>query len=314
MVIPLILNSNAMETQNYRKVILRIFFEKSILVISFMIILLCKAECQNSQMPASTFRGGSYEQTFSTVRIGLAQSVMVAPKGEFHLVVLHRFYEISSDVNEFFGMDHAYTRLGFDYGIFNWLSATIGRSMSAENYEFALKAVMLKQNENDMPVSLSWYGSALEYTGLVPDTLGHNSFGGRLSFVNQLNIARNQGILSFQVSPLWLHVNNYIKNGIVVNSGLNILAVDLSSRVRLTEMLGIIAEYIPIVTNEEFSWTNPFTIGLDINTGKHQFQLIFSNSQGTDEKTVLTQTEGSWSNRIIYFGFNLTRVFNSKMD
>jgi hypothetical protein len=302
-----------METQNYRKVILRYFFEKSVLVISFMFMLLCKAEGQKSEMPASTFKGGSYEQTFSTVRIGLAQSVMVAPKGEFHLVVLHRFYEISSDVNEFFGMDHAYTRLGFDYGIFNWLSATIGRSMSAANYEFAMKAVLLKQEENDMPVSLSWYGSVLENTGPYYDSLGHElheSFGNRLSFVNQLNIARNQGILSFQVSPLWLHVNYDMK----AERPLDIIAVDLGTRVRLTEMLGIIAEYIPIITNNEFSQTNPFTIGLDINTGKHQFQLIFSNSQGTDENSILTKSEGSPSKGHIYFGFNLTRVFNSKMD
>jgi hypothetical protein len=299
-----------METQNYFNEILQFRFGKSFLAIPFIFLLLSKAEGQNTEMPVFTFKGGSYEQTFSTVRIGLAQSVLVAPKGEFHLVVLHRFYEISSNVNEFFGMDHAYTRLGFDYGIFNWLSATIGRSMTAGNYEFALKAVMLKQNGNDMPVSLSWYGSALENTYPISDTLGHDSFGGRLSFVNQLNIARNQGIFSFQVSPLWLHVNyNRTTQG-----PLDIFAVDLGSRVRLTEMLGIIAEYIPILTNEEFTKMNPFTIGLDINTGHHQFQLIFSNSQGTDENSVLTQTEGSWSKGHIYFGFNLTRVFNSKMN
>jgi hypothetical protein len=271
-----------------------------------------KAEGQTSSMPESPLKGGSYEQTFSTGRLGLAQTVINVPKAEFHLVVQHRFYEITSNVNDFFGMDYAYTRLGFDYGIFNWLSATIGRNMTVKSYEFALKAVMLKQNENDMPVSLSWYGSALEDTQQYTDNGGEifYSFGNRLSFVNQLNISRNQGILSFQVAPLWLHVN-HDKSTL---GSLDVFALDLGSRVRLTEMLGIIAEYIPVISQTDFPQSNAFTIGLDINTGKHQFQLIFSNSQGTDEKTILTGSEGTWGKGNIYFGFNLTRVFHSNLD
>ena len=51
----------------------------------------------------------------------------------------------------------------------------------------------------------------------------------------------------------------------------------------------------------------------DINIGGHQFQLIFSNTQGLFEKTYLTNTDGSWAKHI-YFGFNLTRDFNRKTD
>jgi hypothetical protein len=274
-----------------------------------MVMLFSKAESQNTTMPESALKGGSYEQTFSTVRVGLAQSVMIVPKGEFHLVVLHRFTEISTNVDEFFGMDYASTRLGFDYGIFNWLSATIGRSMSVTTYDLALKAAILKQN-NNVPLSVSYYLNFLENTSEGIEWNGHDSFGERLSVVNQLILARNQGILSFQASPMWLHTNYDTRK----DGSFDIFAVDLDARVRLTEMLGIITEYIPIITQEEFTNTNPFTIGLDINTGKHQFQLIFSNGQGTNEKTVLTNTDGSWTKVHIYFGFNLTRVFNSKMD
>ena len=296
-----------MKTQIYRKKTLWYWSKKSFLVLPLIFMFLCKTEGQNPEVPVSTFKGGSYDQTFSTVRIGLAQSVMTVPKEEFHLVVQHRFYEITSNANDFFGLDYAYTRLGFDYGIFDWLSTGIGRSMTVKTYDFALKALMLKQKENSIPVSLSWYGSALENTSEYNDNQGHESFGGRLSFVNQLNIARNQGIFSFQVSPLWLHVN-YDRT---TAGALDVWAIDLGSRIRLSEMFGIIAEYIPIITKEEFTNTDPFTIGLDINTGRHQFQLIFSNSQATNEKSILTETVGSWSKGIIYFGFNLTRVFNS---
>ncbi|MGE5457576.1 MAG: DUF5777 family beta-barrel protein [Methanococcaceae archaeon] len=291
-----------MENQYFLKEKLRYGSLKFILVISFLIIFFSKAECQESDEPLSTFKGGSYENTFSTVRIGLTQSVMVVPKGEFHLVVLHRFSEISGNVNEFFGLDYASTRLGFDYGVLNWLSASIGRSMSVQTYDFALKAVMLKQNDRNNPLSASWYLNFLENTSQGTEWAGHDSFGSRLSVVNQLILARNQGIFSFQASPMWLHSDYETRK----DGPMDIFAVDLDARVRLTEMLGVIMEYIPIITNEEFTRTIPFTFGLDINTGHHQFQLIFSNSQGTNEKTILTNASGGH----IYFGFNLTRIFN----
>lgn len=298
-----------METKNSFMEILRYCRFKSFLVISFIFMFLCKVECQESDTLKSAFKGGSYEKTFSTVRIGLAQSVLTVPKGEFHIVVLHRFTEISSDAKKFFGLDYASTRLGFDYGILNWLSAGIGRSMSVQTYDLELKAAMLKQNESNIPVSLSWYVSALENTSQGTEWEGFNTFSSRMSIVNQIIIARNQGILSFQVSPLWVHSTYDFRTGGIMN----IYAIDLDGRIRLSEKLGLIAEYIPVLSNEPFPTTNPFTLALDINTGGHQFQLLFSNSMGTNEKEILTNTTGSWF-RHLYFGFNLTRVFNSKMN
>ena len=296
-----------MRIHNYRIEALWYKPARLLFVISFFFMFAHIAECQKSEKSDSVFKGGSYDETFSTSRIGLAQSVMTTPKGEFHLVVQHRFGEISGDVNIFFGLDGASTRLGFEYGILNWLSADIGRSMSVKTYDLGLKAVMLKQNAGKIPVSLSWYVSFLENTSPIPDSIGHDSFGSRLSFVNQLIIARNQGILSFQVSPLWVHSVYEAR----IDGSLDLYAIDLDARIRLSETFGLIAEYIPVMTRTDFAKTNPFTVGLDINTGGHQFQVIFSNSYGTNEKEILANTAGRWSKGQIYFGFNLTRVFNS---
>lgn len=299
-----------MRTHNYQKETLWFKSAKLLFVISFFFMSGPKAECQESEKPDSVFSRGSYDETFSTSRIGLAQSVMTTPKEEFHLVVQHRFGEISGDVNNFFGLDGASTRLGFEYGILNWLSAGIGRSMSVQTYDLGLKAVMLKQNAGNIPISLSWYVSFLENTSQNDLWTGHDSFGSRLSFVNQLFIARNQGILSFQISPLWVH-SVYEPRTDGPLGPLDLFGVDLDAKIRLSETFGLIAEYIPVMTRADFEITNPFTVGLDINTGGHQFQVIFSNSQGTNEKEILANTAGSWSKGHIYFGFNLTRVFNS---
>ncbi len=269
-----------------------------------------KADCQNSDKSESIFQGGSYNKTFSTSRIGVSQSVMTTPRGEFHVVIQHRFGELESGAYEFFGLDAALTRFGFDYGITDWLSAGIGRTLFEKTYDLELKAVFLKQNDSNVPVSLSYYIAAMENTLKGEFPSGNNSFGSRLSFANELFIARNQGIFSLQVAPLWLHSDYEVRTG----SNLNIFAADLDGRIRISDMIGFIAEYIIVPKNEPFITTNPLTLGFDINTGGHQFQLIFSNTQGLNEKQFLTNTVGSWSKGPIYFGFNLTRVFNKKMD
>jgi len=299
-----------METQpNYKEKIC-CWIAKSLLIIFVPFTFLYNAECQKPDVSPSETNGGTYEKTFSTSRIGVAQSVMTTPSGEFHFVVQHRFSDISSGAHDFFGLDFAVTRIGFEYGISNWLSAGIGRSLGVKTNDLELKAVILKQNEGNIPVSLSYYVSVLDNTlqNYFPE--GHNSFDSRLSFVNQFIAARNQGIFSFQVSPIWLHSTYEVRTG----GALNIFAVDLGSKVKLGEKFGLIAEYIPILTNEPFTKTNPLTLGLDINTGGHQFQLIFSNTQGTNENAVLSSTVGKWSKGHIFFGFNLTRVFHAKMN
>jgi hypothetical protein len=298
-----------MENKYNLKAVSRQLLLKYLFTIFLIFGFYYQAKCQESVTKGSVFRGGSYENTFSTARIGTAQSVMTVPQGEFHVVIQHRFSEVSGGIYSLFGLDGALTRLGFDYGISNWLSAGFGRSLFEITYDLELKASILKQNKSNIPVSLSYYVSVLDNTQKNFYPVGYNSFGSHLSFVNQLIAARNQGIFSVQVSPMWVHSNFEVRTG----SPLNIFAVDLDGRVKLFERIGLIAEYIPVLTNQPFIQTNPFTVGMDINTGGHQFQLIFSNSQGTNEKSILSNTAGNWSKGHIYFGFNLTRVFNSKM-
>ncbi len=290
---------------------------KSVLIIIVLFFFFYDADCQKPDVPPPDTTGGSYENTFSTSRIGMAQSVMTTPRSEFHFVVQHRFNDISSGARDFFGIDFALTRIGFEYGITDWLSAGIGRSLSVKTYDLELKASILKQNKSNIPVSLSYYISVLNNNlpNYFPE--GHTSFGSRLSYVNQIFVARNQGIFSFQVSPLWLHTAYDVRTG----GALDLFAVDLDGRIRLAEKFGLIAEYIPIfpkhiqiLTNEPFTKTFPLTLGLDINTGGHQFQVLFSNAQGTNENMVLTNTAGKWSKGHIFIGFNLTRVFHANMD
>ena len=57
---------------------------------------------------------------------------------------------------------------------------------------------------------------------------------------------------------------------------------------------------------------NPLSVGFDIETGGHVFQLIFTNSVAMIEKGFIGETTGSWLKGDIHFGFNISRVFTLK--
>ena len=55
-----------------------------------------------------------------------------------------------------------------------------------------------------------------------------------------------------------------------------------------------------------------FSIGLDIETGGHVFQIHLTNSLPMYEVGFLTQTHQSWTDGGIHFGFNISREFTLK--
>jgi len=60
--------------------------------------------------------------------------------------------------------------------------------------------------------------------------------------------------------------------------------------------------------------TNSLSVGFDIETGGHVFQLHFSNSTGMNERAFITDTQDSWGKGEIRFGFNLSRVFSVRKN
>jgi hypothetical protein len=113
-----------------------------------------------------------------------------------------------------------------------------------------------------------------------------------------------------QLTPSWIHFNlvpaPQDKN--------DLLAIGLGGRMKVTKRMSINAEYnylLPdqVVTNDVF---NSLGFGVDIETGGHVFQLVFTNSQGMTAPYYLAKTTGSWGDGDIYFGFNITRLFQLK--
>jgi len=250
--------------------------------------------------------------TFKTTRIINAQSVENPAEGVLMFMIQHRFGRINTGAYEFFGLDQATIRLGLEYGITKRLSIGVGRSSYEKTFDGFLKYKILRQSTglSRMPVSLSGYFSTA-ITSLKWEDMGvenrTNYFSSRVSYTYQLLVARKfSNSISAQLIPSLIH-KNLVPTGEDKN---DIFSVGVGGRVKLTKRMSVNAEYFYTPTGQiSYNFNQPLSIGLDIETGGHVFQLHFSNAQAFFDRGFITETNGKWWDGDIYFGFGISRVF-----
>ena len=69
-----------------------------------------------------------------------------------------------------------------------------------------------------------------------------------------------------------------------------------------------------VITNPDHADEHPtfpveLSIGVDIETGGHVFQLHLTNSMPMHESGFITRTTSDWGSGGIHFGFNISREF-----
>jgi hypothetical protein len=250
--------------------------------------------------------------TFKTTRIINVQSVENPAQGVLMFMIQHRFGKVNSGGYEFFGLDQATIRLGLEYGITKRLSVGVGRSSYQKTYDGFLKYKFLRQSTGlrRMPVSLSGYFSTA-ITSLKWADMGvenrTNYFSSRVSYTYQILVARKfSNSISAQLIPSLIH-KNLVPSGQDKN---DIFSVGVGGRVKLTKRMSVNAEYFYTPTSQiSYDFNQPLSIGVDIETGGHVFQLHFSNAQAFFDRGFITETNGKWSKGDIYFGFGISRVF-----
>ena len=132
-------------------------------------------------------------------------------------------------------------------------------------------------------------------------------FADRLSYVTQVLVSRKiNEKLSLQLAPSYLH-ENFVTYNPQDNSQ---FLVGMGGRYKLTSRWSINLDYAAHLNRASGSpYKNPLSIGVDLETGGHVFQMHFTNSQAMHESGFLGNTAGSWDKGQIAFGFNLVRVF-----
>lgn len=245
--------------------------------------------------------------TFKSTRVVNGQSVETMKKKHLDFRISHRFGKLNSGAYQFFGLDQATMRLGFEYGLTDDLEIGVGRSTSQKVYDFFAKYKLLKQTSGarNIPVSITLFGG----TG-VATVDKEREFQDKLYYTAQVLVARKFGErLSLQLSPTYL----YRTMPDVTGDEKVVLALGIGGRFKLSKRVSLNGEYF-YTAREKNTVTAPYhdsmSFGVDIETGGHVFQLHFTNSLGMIEKQFIGETTGSWGKGDIHYGFNISRTFS----
>ena len=265
---------------------------------------------------------------FKSSRVVNGHSMEFIGKGVLDTRILHRFGLVNSGFSNLYGLDQATMRFGFDYGVTNDFTIGIGRSTTGKEWDGFLKYRLLHQSvggKHPVPVSVVLITGTTVSSAPWADPTRKNYFSSRMGFYNEMIIGRKfNDKFSAQIAPTHVHVN-LVKGKNYTN---DFFAMGFGARYKLSKRTAFVVDYHylirPTIEDDDDDNTvtntsskayqfkdliNPLSIGFDIETGGHVFQLHFSNSSGMNEKAFITNTTKSWGKGEVSFGFNLSRVF-----
>ncbi len=255
-------------------------------------------------VPTNTFKSAA----FKGLKIVNFESTKMVSKGELYFVVSHRFGSVKTGIEDFFGLDQAVTRLNFIYAISDGINMGLSRSSFQKIYESSLKVRLVREKANGFPFTIVSSNNILLNTALDDEILPGLTFEHRLGYTAQLLISKRfNKNFSLQLMPTFFH-DNLVSVDEQENSQ---YVAGFGGRHKLTKRFSLNFDYgyhLNRASNSPFK--NPLSVGIDIETGGHVFQLHFTNAQPMNTNGFLGQGTGDWGSGDFFFGFNLSRVFN----
>ena len=279
----------------------------SLLILSIMVSSFYAQEDLLSEfdsVPSNNFKSAA----FKGLKIVNFESTKMVSKGELYFVTSHRFGSVNTGIKDFFGLDQAVTRLNFIYGISEGINIGLSRSSFQKIYESSLKLRLVREKANGFPFTIVSSNNILLNTALDDQILPGLAFENRLGYTAQLLISKKfNKNFSLQLMPTFFH-DNLVAIDEQENSQ---YVIGFGGRHKLTKRFSLNFDYGLHMNRASSSpFKNPLSIGVDIETGGHVFQLHFTNAQPMNTNGFLGQGTGDWGNGDFFFGFNLSRVFN----
>jgi len=288
-----------------------------LLLFAFLLILLNPSFAQNEDTLNTIIENKPLNEKvnapFKSTRVIMSHSIQMVKPGVLDFLILHRFGNVNRGLYEFFGLDQATFRLAFDYGITKDLTIGIGRSSYKKELDGFLKYRIIQQEtgQNALPISMVVVGGITLNTLRFADPARKNYFSSRLGYYAQVLAGRKfSEAFSLQLMPTIVH-QNLVTNSKDPN---DLFAAGIGGRIKLSKRISLNADYYYVINkNEQLeNFHNPLSIGFDIETGGHVFQLHFTNAIGMNERVFLTETINDWADGDIQFGFNISRAFQIK--
>jgi len=271
--------------------------------------------------------------TWKDTKIINAQTTKTVPQGTMVFRIQHRFgnagVESGGGIHTLYGFDQVTDiYLSFEFGILKNLQVGVARSKSRELLDAQLKYRPLTQKSVGMPISLALYGDAALtpeadatfYNGYDPNN--PYDFSGtrdRMMYDGEVIVDRKFGDIASVEVFAGLNHRNWVLG--LTNSNnkakdtTNIEYVGAGGKICLSKHAALVFDYYYIMSpyrtnNPVTSYYNAFSIGYEIETGGHVFEINFSNASFINVNNFIPTTTDSWTKGGFKLGFSISRAFN----
>lgn len=247
------------------------------------------------------FSSGTYG---SSLRIINGHSANLLEKGSLEFCIQHRFGQLSNGYYGAWGFDQSNIRIGFDYGVFSFLTLGAGRSGMGKTANGYMKWGIANEQKNGKfsmsLVSDMAYVFERNTTGLEPWYYTH-----RINYTHQLILSKSySGKHMLQIAPTLVHRN--LVDSVADANTVPLLA--MAGRLKLSNRISLTGEYTLILNDRLNKQINPSAgIGLELWTGGHVFQITCTNANTLNEPRFLTGQNGDISKGELRLGFNIVR-------
>jgi hypothetical protein len=270
----------------------------------FLLVFSTGAYAQDSTAVKSTDK--PVKNTFYSNTLCYQQTVASPLKGGLELFFSHRFGSINNGFEKLYGLYSGVNiHMSLAYGITDRVMVGLGSTMPGI-WDLHGKVAILKQTKsNSMPVSVSLFANAAinAQDKSNYDIYTTYSYKHRFSYYYQLMIARKFGnFASLQVSPVMAYYNAVELKKENMNFGIDVLG-----RVKVYKNIALIGEYGQSLTKTDFNSKPGASMGAEITTPTHSFQVFLSNYHDILQQSNLVNNSFGFNDKgALCIGFNIT--------
>jgi len=267
------------------------------------------------------------QPTWKDTKLINVETAKTLDPGVMEFFISHRFGNVGGQGNggfhTFYGFDIASDiDFAFQFGITKNLMIGISRSKQQELIDLDAKYKLITQT-TVTPVSLAIYGDA----GITPelnstfysaaDSAFQRSVIDKLSYFGEFILDRRfNDHISWELLGGVQHRNYVIaaenpNNGAIDQNTIPFMAT--GGRIMFNKHSSLVFDYYYIMSpyrmnNKAFH--NPISVGYEVETGGHVFEINFSNAGYLNENNIIPYTTDNWLKGGFKLGFSISRVFN----
>lgn len=232
-------------------------------------------------------------------------------------IIQHRFGLVKNS-DDLFGLyAPSNIRFGISYGLLKNVTLGAGVTKNKMMYDFNGKVALLKQTKGKgSPVSISYFGNFTMSDQDADNFLnqdGEYKKVNKMNYFNEIMVARKiNSKLSLQIAGTYSYFN-------IIDSAYSehaFYGVSFAGRYKFSPQSSVMVDYDFLLNTsdiEEAVKPEPnLSIGYEVSTGSHQFQVFVTTAQGiVSQEYRLYNTNDFFSGDVV-LGFNITRQWGFK--